>query len=399
MSNFVSDIKGFNVINDDIYFGAYRANCIFKLNIPMRKLEYLATTDRIKPIDGNLYADVGIDRTKLWFAPCWNTDDILVYDIVDKAQKYISVPMTEDDKKYDRFSAVYEYNEWFVFVPRFYPAILKVNKKNYEIKLILWKKPLLDCFSDFLQMNQMAYISPDFEVVDETMYLLAENVVIKYNMETDEVSFHKICDEERLYTGIVCHNEEFILVDRFYSELIRWNEKDGSVNKIEADFGFLGEKLQDPGYPFGLCKVNNQIIVMQQCADYLLLISSEWEVCKVPLEIGEYKRTDTKFQQYKLVDGKLYMPLFGKNAILIVNTSDWSQEIVEFDLSQLDLSEAYKRIEQEVPAINEGILYYKLEDFLQGVIERDFSREKSELQDDVGTKIYEVEESAGKVSK
>lgn len=399
MSDFVMDMKGFKVVKNDIYFCTYRANGIFKLNIPTRKVEYVTLTDTVKPTDKNLYVDIGVDGTKLWFIPCVSVDDILVYDIVDKEKKYVSIPMKEGDEKKSRFGAVYDYKEWFVFVPMLYPAILKINKETFEMQCVPWKERLLEMFPEFLQVNQMALVFSDFEVVDETMYLLAENVVIKYNMETDEISFHRICDEARMYTGIAHYNEEFILVDRFYSELIRWNDKDGSVNKIEADLGFLGEKWQDSGYSFGLCKVDNQIVVIQERADYLLLINSEWEVYRLPLEIGVYKRTDTKFQQYKLADGKLYMPLFGKNAILIVDTSDWSQEIVEFDLSQLDLLEAYKRIEQEVPAINEGILYYQLEDFLQGVIERDFSREKLELQDNVGTKIYEVEESAGKVSK
>lgn len=370
MNKFVMDIKGFTVVGEDVYFCTYRANGVFKLNIPTNKVEYITMTEKIVPTATNLYADMKLIGTKLWFAPCFSADDILIYDIFSKKYQYISFPMTEHDKQNDRFGGLYEYKDWIVFTPLWYPAIIKVHKKSYEMKLVSWEEPLLKRFPDFAEVNQEVFIYYDFEVVGAVLYLLANNVVIKYNMETDEISFVKICGEARNYRGIACFNDAFLLVDGLCSEVVCWNEKDGNVYKIDVDLGFSGEMLQDPGYPLGICRADKQIVVMQQCADYLLLINSEWEVCKVPLKLGEYKRTDVKFQQYKLIGNKLYMPLFGKNAILIVDTSDWSQEIVEFDLSQLDLSEAHKRIEKEIQVINEGILFYQLENLIQYANER-----------------------------
>lgn len=391
MNKFVMDVKGFTIAGEDVYFCTYRANGVFKFNISTGKVDYVTMTDTVKPIDCNLYADIKLVGTKLWFVPCYTVNDIFVYDIVSGEKEYISVPMTESDKQSDRFGAVYEYKEWLIFTPLCYPAIVKINKENHEMKLISWKEPLLKAVPDFLEVNKIAVVYYDFEVLDNTMYLLAENVVIKYNMETDEVSFVKICDEPRVYCGIVYYNNAFILVDRLYSEVVRWNETDGSIQKIETDLGFLGEELQDPGYPFGACKIENQVVLMQQFADYLLLINSDWKINRIPLNIGEYKRTDVKFQQYKLIEGKLYMPLFNKNAILIVDTSDWSQKVVEFGLEQIEFEEVYKRIEQEMPIINEGILYYQLEKFLQGIKMREFDNLKEvEVQGKVGMKIYEV---------
>ena len=388
--NALIDIMGFDITEEYMYFSAQMANGIFRMNMSTGGIEHLIMSEKDKPTDGFLYSDVKLDGKKVWCIP-YASKEIMIFDIDTKTCEFISIPkLSGNGRDNVKFNSLYEYEEWFILIPSEYPAIIKVNKKTYEVNFIKWEEKLLQKYPDFYEVNNFLAICADFEVVNDSMYLLAENVVIKYDMKSDNFTFIRINKEAKLYCGITRYYDEFILLDRADSELVIWNEESNCIRKLDVNLGYRGLNAQDDGCPLGIFSVNEQIVVVQAKADYLVLLDEKWRVRKIQLNVSGNSRLDLKFERYKFGESKLILPICEKNQIMIVDTRDWSQKLLDFDTRTLEFSSVREKMEEEYIELHENPVYYQLEHFIDHIELKNLNKVYSKkTQSNIGKQIYE----------
>lgn len=383
----VIDIFGFDVKDSTLYFSAKHVNGIFCMDVPTGKIEYVTMPEK-NFYNGLLYQDAKIDKNKIWFSP-YGADNILIYNLVLDSCEYIDVPKLEGHgRQAVKFYALYDYDEWFILLPVEYPAILKIKKATYEIRIVPWEEKLLKKYPDFLDVNKGLSIARDFEVVDENMYLLAENVVIKYDMKTDELSFIQISHEARLYSGIVKYRDGFALVDRINSEFVVWNGEGSKIEKSSIDLGYRGIGEGDDGCPLGLFRVSKGIVIVQANADFLLIVDESGATRKINLNIKKNKAEDFFFTRVKQKGSKLIFPLDGQNIVLMVDTDDWSQQCIEMNLIDADFSWLMEKKGKEGKYILENTVYYDMVDFINYIKKNEKYEDIKAKEHNIGTCIF-----------
>lgn len=357
------DIFGMEMDGNTLYFSARYANGIFKMDMRTGIIEYIMMADRNAITDQDLYQDAMIDDKKLWFTP-YSANNIMIYDLVQCTCEYIDIPKASGvGREHVKFCGTYTYMDWMILIPAEYPAILKVNKKTHEVTSVLWQEPLIRAYPHLLKTNRYLAIAWDFEVVGEWMYLLVQNIVIRYNMNTDEFSFNQVSRDSRMYTGIARYQNGFFLVDRMYSECLIWDEKNNTTEKIEIDLGYRGMENKEDGCPIGIIPVNKEIAIVQANADYILVVNEERKVQSISLEIGQNAQKKTALGRVKHSKEMLLIALDKRNQVLIVDMQDWSQRCITMDLEQLDFTPIRAKLEDK-PYFIENEVYYQLTDFI-----------------------------------
>lgn len=342
------DIFGFDVADNVLYFSGRQINAIFSMDLNSGAIKYRTVPEKYHLYDRSLFQDAKISGQKIWFVP-YVADSILIYDMIQNTCKYIDIPnMNGHGRSTVKFGGLYDDGGWFVLIPAEYPAILKINKETYDMVVIRWEEELLKKYPDFLKINKSLSIARSYEVHEEKLYLLVENVVIKYDMRTDEISFVQMNGDARLYTGIAKYENVFILVERIYSKLVVWNEAYGQVRTTDINLGYRGISAGDDGCPLELFQVNEGIVVVQANANFLLLVNKSDIIRKIYFDIERKQEKDVFFTRVKQIGNRLIFPLDGKNAVLLVNTDDWTQQYVKMDLLHFDFEPVMIELEKEL---------------------------------------------------
>lgn len=362
------NIGGFDVEAGHMYFSTHDMNGIFHMDMTDGKVRYVTMSEKYKAGDMALYQNAIVDNEKVWFAP-YSADHILIYDSVSAGCEYIPLP---ELKGHGRDSVkcygIYDDEKWMILIPAEYPAIVRVHKETYKTDVIQWEEKLLKTYPDFLKGEMYLAAAWDFEVVGETMYLLAGNVVMKYNMKTNALSYTRPGGEERNLCGIARFGEKFILVDRMNGACMLWDEAHGRIETMSADMGYRGLKAKDDGCPLGVYQVRDGIVIIQAKADFLLHIDQSGQFRRRNLLIDKKRSDDYLFSHVRRKGNQFFFPLNRQNSILCVDTDDWSQKIVKMDLSELDLAPVREKMDTE-EFISENATCYRLSDFLQKTVE------------------------------
>ena len=360
------DIFGFDIGGDKLFFCAYEVNGIFQIDMQTGKVKYLTMSEKYDADSGYLYQDAKIDGEKIWFSP-YGADNILVYNSTLNVCEYIDVPQIRGNgRDIAKFYGIYDCGKWFVLLPVEYPAILKVDKETYKIAVVHWEDKFVKEYPNFIYINGCLSIAWDFEIVNEKIFLLAGNTIIKYNVNTDDILFYQIDKQKRMYTGIVSYENKFFLIDRLHSELMMWDEENNHVEKIDIDLGYSGKEAGDDGCPLGLFSVKEGIVIVQAKADYLLLVNKVGMIRKIDLHIKRSRMRTLFFSRVKQCGSELVLPLDGQNKVLLINTNDWTQKCIEMNLENLNFENIRVKIETE-DCIMENRVYYGLVNFIDNV--------------------------------
>ena len=386
MDKGILNMYGFDMEGNSLYFINQLINAIFHMDIITGKVECMKVLEKYQLFDAFLYRDLYIDGDKIWFVP-YAADDILIYHLKSDTCEYINIPKLEGHgRKSVKFCGIYDYGQWFILVPAEYPAILKINKKTYEMIITKWEKELHEKYPDFTKNNQYVGISSwDYEVFNDTLYLFASSISIQYHMESDVLYFCEVCHEKKLYSGVARYGDKFAVADRVDSELEIWDEAENKILRTYG-LGYKGCNAEDDGGPLWVYKISSGIVVAQGKDNFLSFFNNVGEVQKIGLGI-EKKGIDGYFvNQIKQKNSDMIIPLEGQNAVLIINTKDWS--IKKIDMKPFELERLKEKVVNEDYVV-ENSLFYKLNNLFDGLKKADRIENKTMWADNIGSKIYQ----------
>ncbi len=386
MGKRILNIYGFDAGGNSLYFNNQLINAIFHMDIITGEVECIKIPDKYCLVQGSLHKDLHIDNDKIWFAP-YAANDILIYDLKLNACEYVDIPRLEGHgRKFVKFCGIQDYGNWFILVPAEYPAILKINKITYEIIVTKWEEELLKRYPDFIKTNQYVGISSwNYEVYNNILYLFAANVSIQYNMESDELNFCEVSHKTKSYAGIARYRDKFAVADRADSELVIWDEAENKILKT-YDLGFKGHKAGDDGGPLWVFKISGGIVVVQGKDNFLRFFDDAGEVRKINLDIENRGAGGYFVERIKQIKNDMIIPLEGQNAVLIVNTTDWSIKKIDMKFHGLELLTAKAKGENYIVENN---LFYELNDLFDRLKKNENVESETMCAGNIGFQIYQ----------
>lgn len=230
-----------------------QSNGLFKMNKQTWEAEYIGMFPDAGHGKAGLYlssyrAMAHLDG-KMYFAP-GNADSIAIYDMNDNTFSQIAIaePLESKGPKYFsnlKFSNVIVYKKAVFFVAAFYPAIIRLDAVTGDMLYITdWVPALAGMTSD----ENSAFFA-DSLVVQDNCFVAASscsNAVICFNMDTLSSTVYSVGSSSNRYSGICYDGNDFWLLPRSNSPVIRWNM---SVNRCE-EYGHYPNGYSAAQYSF-----------------------------------------------------------------------------------------------------------------------------------------------------
>lgn len=361
-------IRGIAKTGNIIYLIPGYLNGIITVDLATCTTHFISIPEKGHKVGQDLYEDILVSDGLIWCSPC-TENQIAVYDSSKQNFKYLPLPeLTERGRNIFRCGKMFEIGEDIIILPQEYPGILKVNKSNFEMKVVEWKERLYQKNKeDFVK--RMYALAKEYEIVDDTIYFLDNNYILKYNQADDSIIYINVCNENKNFTGIVKFGDKFILIDRLHAELFEWTEEGNVLNKINIDLGYGGldtENEEGDGCPVGLVKIKDRVIIMLAASKYLYLLDEEYQIEKIELPLGKIEKYESKwhYKCYQFDGRNLYLPVCYENKVIIIDTDTWDQKSVQINLSENDAENIFTDTMTADKPMTENALFYSLEHFI-----------------------------------
>lgn len=229
--NRVGIIEAMALVDGFIWFVAGAFNAFFRIDINSGEVNYIGRIPGETFQKARLYSDIQQYEEKLIFVPM-AADEIAIYDI--KNNKFIKIKINDQNdtsnlyKQDYKFSKCIIYKEYAYFFCVSFPAIAKLDLKNYEMHyLVDWKK-----FFDGKKIcEKKVYFRNAYEK-EGKVYLpsCCDNQVVEFEMEQERFQHYEIGENGDNFSDIVfCENK--ICISKLNSSEILILEKNG-WNKI-----------------------------------------------------------------------------------------------------------------------------------------------------------------------
>lgn len=343
-------------------------NGIITVDLETCTTRFISMCEKKHRVGQDLYEGILVSGGLVWCSPCMESQ-ITVYD--PSKQKFTHFPLPELNgrgRNLFRCGRLYEIGEEIIVLPQEYPGIIKINKSSFGMKTIAWKEGLYrECKEDFTK--RMFGLSKDYETVEEEIWLLDCNYILRYDSRNDSLKYVRVCNEYRVFEGIVKFKDKIILLDRLRAELFEWTQEDHVLKKINADWGYDGmdtENEEGDGCPVGLIRTKNKIIVLLAASKYLYLMDETYGMEKIELDMGDTEQYESKWHYmcYEFDGRNLYLPVCYDNKILIIDTETWEQKTVEIHMGAEDAESIFMNAMTAEKPLTENALFYSLEHFI-----------------------------------
>lgn len=343
-------------------------NGIISVDLSTGETCFIRMFEKGNMVGQELYKDILVSDGLVWCSP-YRENDIAVYDLTKQKFTYLLLPvMNERGRNLFRCGGMFEAGEDVIILPLEYPGIIRVNKKNLEIRTVSWKEELyLECRENFAE--KMFALARDYEIDGGEIYLLDNNYILKYNRIDNSIRFVNVCRENKTFAGIVGFGDKFILLDRSRAELFEWTRGENSLKKINIVLGYGGtetENEEGDACPVGLVRTKDKIIILLAASPYLYLMDKEYRLEKIALAMEDIEQYESKWHYtcYEFDGRNLYIPVCYENKILIIDTETWEQKSVTIYLSEADAEIIFKNAMTAEKPMTENALFYSLEHLL-----------------------------------
>lgn len=359
-------IRGIRKHENVLYLIPGLLNGIIQIDLITYKTQYIDICQKKQMVGQDLLEDILVSENLVWCSPCME-NQITVYDSSNGGFSFFPLPkLKERGRNLYRCGHMLDMGKNIIMLPSEYPGILKISKSDFNIEAIEWKEGLYQ--QDKGDLTQFA-LAKEYEIVDDTIYLLDANYILKYNQENNNIRYIKLCSEYKNFTGIVRFQDKFILLDRFHAELYEWTEETGNLKKIDIDLGFRGldtEKEEGDGCPVGLVRAKDRIIILLAASQYLYLLNEEYRIEKIALAMENIEKFESKwhYRCYEFDGRNLYLPICYENKILIIDTDTWNQKCVQINLSENAVEDIFTYAMTADKPMTENNMFYSLERFI-----------------------------------
>ncbi|MDR3001302.1 MAG: hypothetical protein LBU89_08570 [Fibromonadaceae bacterium] len=214
-------------------------NVLYKHNKQSKETEYVG----VIPIYAqNHWACTGItgitgitaNNNKLCFAPFKN-DKISVFDTAQKSFEQIDF---KDGNKYDRnFSNAIKFKNFIYFIPREFPAIMRLNTDTKEIEYFSeWVDEISKLQVSKLQDEEWKNINFwGFCIANTKIALVIHgaNAIMLFNMETGSYEIKNIGEKSEQYSDICFDGQNYYLSHFYKDYIVKWNRQSNEELKIK----------------------------------------------------------------------------------------------------------------------------------------------------------------------
>lgn len=266
------DITDFVEVEDKIYLLANEINSIFVYLKGSEQIKHVGYMDeKIKGTFGSiLYYE-----NKLYSAS-YADAIVTVYNIENAIFETISLQgvLPKNRNRQLSYEKVVLYKSKVFFIGDNIPGILMLNLSQGSAAVIdTWSKVLYDRYGKVVVPN--AYYDTCTENNFLWLTLSVENLVMRFNMETEEYEFYHIGSRKIIYNTIAYDGNYFWLSgDKAHRFIIRWNKEKDEVQYFDhfpEDFAI--QKGIEDSMLFGASLLNNNKIYFAPiCANMIIQI-------------------------------------------------------------------------------------------------------------------------------
>ncbi|MGN0653404.1 MAG: hypothetical protein ACI4KD_00615 [Oscillospiraceae bacterium] len=211
-------IKDCAKYNNEYYFIAEKFNLVFSLNVDDGKITLIDCDEDLSAVAKNTFGAIAIKDDKMYITHNRKCS-VLVYDFLDKTHnelKLNSYALKNADA--NAIMSIAEYKDELIFIGCHYPALIRYNTINQNIRYI--EKPY-----SVVDDKDIAYFRTHHVIISDALYLasLFNNSVLKYNLEEDCFEWIDVGNKNNRYSGIAYDGTNFWLSPRTSSPIVRWN--------------------------------------------------------------------------------------------------------------------------------------------------------------------------------
>jgi len=221
-------------VNGEIWFSASNLNGIFRADRESGESQFVINFPHYPNDALRLYSACVLIKGKIVFAPC-SAKDIAVYDIQKNEIKTIELEQKIVDQcKSSLFLAAFEYKGFAYLIGAAYPAILKVDIMNFEIRNITTP------FEQYrhIESNYDKTFGSSFVIKNDMLYLpiLYRNNVLCMDLNTYKCNFLEVLPQKsRAWDLCIVNDTLLIWGTDFKLSLFNLNTEKIKVFDIEND--------------------------------------------------------------------------------------------------------------------------------------------------------------------
>jgi len=212
---------------NDIYFIAANEGYgheLFHMNLEDGVLEKFLTLPGTTEHIWASYRGIKRIKNKIILVP-YNTEDLYIYDLEENQAIKVVLPHFEGMM---RFGEVEEYEESIYLLPVCYPAIIKIDMRNFKIY------EYKECIAQFASEDQGKILFLwGYYRREQYLYLASSNEskIIIFNMKSGNFKIEKIGNYEYGYGHMLFDGKYFWLSAFRANYIVRWDENSGETRK------------------------------------------------------------------------------------------------------------------------------------------------------------------------
>jgi hypothetical protein len=242
--------------NDYLWFIHCHYNALCKMNINTGKTEIVDLAP-YEPINKErLYYGIVKINEKLYFAP-HKAKELAVYDLSRK--HFIGVAHKKHAKtSANQFAKIIHYKDYIFMIPIYYPALVRYDVKNNTYKYYHKFVDVLETYGKRPDQNAPYFMNAVY--ADNNLLLAASatsNLVVEFNMETENISVHRVGNDENNFFGMEYDGNDYWLIPNKSKAIVRWNR-------------ITGQTFEYSNFPEGFISGNNAFFSIIDCKDYML---------------------------------------------------------------------------------------------------------------------------------
>ena len=222
------------VHNETIWMSDMRINALFKMSAerwePVFAGSFPEEKEYLRENYFPLYLRPALLDGRLYFPP-FSAKQIAIYSIEDNAFEKVRYKTTEDTTNDGGdFSEAIAYGNYIYFIPRRYPAIIRLDTVTKELSYHSdWVEALEKLIGNVWDVYFFFPLS-----VGRTVMLAAcgTNVVVEFDMEACTSIIHEVGKSGYRYSGICFDGECYWLSPRNNTPLVKWNPTTGETKEF-----------------------------------------------------------------------------------------------------------------------------------------------------------------------
>ncbi|NLX64570.1 MAG: hypothetical protein GX022_07350 [Clostridiaceae bacterium] len=271
---------------DSIWFTHYKYNGLFQFDRQSYRLKHVETIPGENPTGKRLYGSITGCGDKIFLAPT-SANAIVIYS--SRTKEFSKVELKPPGEFYgNKYSSTWKFYQSFklgrfvYFIPCTYPAIVRYDTENGEIKYYTdWVEPL----EKRLGSSGKVYFYRGATINKNTIIMAARdtNAVVFFDIINEKSCIYDVGEKNRGYSGICCDEKGNLYLTPWGNDcIVKWNPISGYYKEIkEFPEGFV------PGeYPFLNCiYANDHVWLIPQQANMALKIYTEDDTVSVAKEL------------------------------------------------------------------------------------------------------------------